>query len=858
MSNESVDILLQRAEVLRGRNLSQSFSLLHDALALAKKTSYRKGIAIAHFDLGLCYGSENSYRKSLTEFNEALPLFDQLADSPGTIRCFNEISLIYFKLGDCPSALENIFKSLRIETALGNENGIAWCDNELGKIYIHLQDYNKAIEHFRKALKVYEEKKSRKEMVNSFFLLGNAYNWMDEHEKAEYYLLRSMNGLEHITDIDTKAKTLGSLAILYTKQKQFDKALNFFHESLDLANLGASASVKAQLKKSLGNLYLDLTQYDKAIDTLLGALKIAQSSPLEAQLVKIHQFLAVAYERIGEYDKALHHHRLFYEADKQVTSEEVNLKTKGLQIRFDLEELKKQKEIAELSDKLKEQFLANVSHEIRTPMNGIIGMAHLLEQSTPTNEQQEYIDAIKLSAQNLMIIINDILDFSKINAGKIEFIQSEFNIRELMKGTIQLMQVKAAEKKISLTSVIDFHIKDILSGDPIRLNQIITNLVSNALKFTENGKVTIDIKLVEANESKCKLRFRISDTGIGIPENKLKTIFDSFEQADNNKRRQEGTGLGLTIVKQLVELQGGSIYVKSIIDEGSEFVFDLAFTISGEQHHAPEKETPVVIEQKDFSSINILIVEDNKVNQLLVKNMLKKFGFTKFDCAENGKTALEILKKNNYHLILMDIQMPEMDGYEITQEIRKNFPSPVRETPIIALTADASEKEKMRAREAGMNDYVVKPYTPEELYTTMSRYIGNAMTEAAAPIHFPETDQHFSISSLDKYTGGDQDLTVQLIEIFLKQVPEAIEKLEFSIPGGDWKSVHAVAHKVKSSVAIFDFNDLKKLLVNIEEYARDHSHLTEIPMLFTQFKLLSKSAIANLEVHLERLRKVKV
>ncbi len=858
MSNESVDLLIQRAEVLRPRNITQSFSLLRDALGIAQKSGYRKGIAQVHFDLGLCYASQNDFSKALTEFNEAFPLFAQLDDRQGVSRCHNEIGLIYFKLGDCPSALDNIFKSLRLETELKNENGIAWCDNEIGKIYIHLQVYDKAIEHFRKSLKFYEEMKNKKEMVNSFFLLGNAYNWIDEHEKAEYYLLRSMNGLDHLDDIDTKSKTIGSLAILYTKLKQYDKALNFFHEALDLANLGASASVKSQIKKSLGNLYLDLTQYDKAIDTLLGALKIAQSSPLEAQLVKIHQFLALAYEHIGEYDKALLHHRQFYEADKLVTSEEVNLKTKGLQIRFDLEELKKQKEIAELSDKLKEQFLANVSHEIRTPMNGIIGMAHLLEQSTPTHEQQEYIDAIRLSAQNLMVIINDILDFSKINAGKIEFIQSEFNLRELLKGTLQLMQVKATEKKISLTSVIDFHIKDILSGDPIRLNQIITNLVSNALKFTENGKVTIDVKLVEAGESKCKLRFKISDTGIGIPENKLKTIFDSFEQADNNKRRQEGTGLGLTIVKQLVELQGGNIHVKSKINEGSEFVFELTFNISEFQYHKQEKEAPVVIEQKDFSSINILIVEDNKVNQLLVKNMLKKFGFSKFDCAENGRTALDILKKNTYHLILMDIQMPEMDGYEITEEIRKNFPSPICETPIIALTADASEKEKMRAREAGMNDYVVKPYTPDELYSTMSRYIGTAMKAASAPIQYPESDQHFSLDSLDKYTGGDPDLTVQLIEIFLKQVPEAIEKLEVAIPDGDWKNVHAIAHKVKSSVAIFDFNDLKKLLINIEEHTRDRQHLTEVPMLFNQFKLLSKTAIANLEVHLGRLKKEKV
>src|SRR5688572_17432116 len=182
MSNESADILIQRAEVLRTRNLPQSYSLLQDALAIAKKTGYRKGVAVVHFDLGRCHALENSHRKALTEFNEALALFTDLNDKTGITRCHKEISGIYFRLGDCPSALENIFKSLRLQTEMNDADGIACSDNDIGKIYIHLQDYEKAIEHFRKALKIFEAKKSKKEMVNSFFLLGNAYNWMDEHE----------------------------------------------------------------------------------------------------------------------------------------------------------------------------------------------------------------------------------------------------------------------------------------------------------------------------------------------------------------------------------------------------------------------------------------------------------------------------------------------------------------------------------------------------------------------------------------------------------------------------------------------------------------------------------------------------
>ena len=855
MGTESVDLLIQRAQVLRSRNVHQAMNLLDDALALAQQFDYKLGIAQVIREKAACHLSQQHYKHALTAYSEALQFYRDLSDRTGQLSCLAELSNIYFKLGDCPSSLQYVLDCLKIHTDAGDSEGIAQCYNEIGKIYIYLQDYPNAIEHFRKALRIYEGLKLRPEMVNSFFFLGNAYNWADEFDKSLYYLLRAQNALDEIKDIDIRTKVLGSLAILHTKLKEYDKSLNYFNEALRAAEDGASPTVKAQLKKSLGNLYIELTQYDKAIDVLLSAMEAAQSSPLEAQLVKIHQFLATAYEKIGDHASALEHFKKYFDLDREILSEEVSLKTKALHVKYDLEELRKQKEIAELSDKLKEQFLANVSHEIRTPMNGVLGMAHLLARTNPTREQQEYIDAIRLSANNLMVIINDILDFSKINAGKIEFSETEFNIRELMKGIVQILQVKAEEKKIQIGCTIDYHGKDVLSGDPIRLNQILVNLMGNAVKFTEKGKVMLDIRVLESREQSCRLRFRVTDTGIGIPDNKLHKIFESFEQVEDHKRRFEGTGLGLTIVKQLVELQGGSISVRSKVGEGSEFTVDMNFRIGKQVGQQPVAE-PIPSEQQDVQHVRVLVVEDNKVNQLLVKNMLRKFGFEQFDTASNGREALEQLRNQDYDIILMDIQMPEMDGYEITREIRQRMRREIRQVPIIALTADASDKEKARAKEAGMNDYVVKPYTPEELYNAMARFIPDPGTPVPARDAVPSRSAlpGMSIDFLEKYTGGDQELAIQLIDIFLRQLPDALEKLEYHIPKKEWKQVHAIAHKLKSSVSIFELSELKKRIINIEEHARDQVNLEEVPRLFSEVRELGRIASRNLEAELMKLR----
>jgi PAS domain S-box-containing protein len=374
-----------------------------------------------------------------------------------------------------------------------------------------------------------------------------------------------------------------------------------------------------------------------------------------------------------------------------------------------LNELIKAKQELEESMKIKEQFLANMSHEIRTPMNAIVGFTNLVLKTELSKEQQQYINAIKVSGENLIVIINDILDFSKMQSGKFVFEQIEFRISKVVSTLTELMHGKAAEKDIKLTKKIDERITDCLIGDPTRLNQILLNLTGNAIKFTEHGEVTIQVDLISEVNDDVELKFSVIDTGIGISPDKLSVIFEGFTQASSETtRKYGGTGLGLTIVKQLVELQGGTISVNSEEGKGSVFSFNLKFKKSIFDCK-PKDVVDNDVKMENFEELNILLVEDNVLNQILAKKVLTDWKWN-VEVAENGLIALEKVKENNFDLILMDIQMPEMDGYEATRNIRKTYEPPKCNTPIIAMTAHALVGEAEKCIAAGMDEYISKPF----------------------------------------------------------------------------------------------------------------------------------------------------
>jgi signal transduction histidine kinase/CheY-like chemotaxis protein len=383
------------------------------------------------------------------------------------------------------------------------------------------------------------------------------------------------------------------------------------------------------------------------------------------------------------------------------------------------------KEVAEKAVAIKAQFLSTMSHEIRTPINAVIGFTNLLHQLDPKPEQLEYLQLLQFSAENLLVLINDILDFSKIEAGKIDFEEADFLIKDLIGNTRLALLQKAIEKNIQLKLFIDQDIPDIVKGDPVRIGQVLTNLISNAVKFTQNGKVTITATLKSLENDHIFVDFDISDTGIGIATEHLNHIFESFTQASvDTTRKFGGTGLGLTITKRLLELMGSQIKVKSKLGEGSSFYFTLKVKKS-DTKYINKSNNQLSYDDKNLEGVKVLIAEDNVINAILAKQFMKMW---KVDCdvAENGKEALKMIKNNDYDLVLMDLQMPELDGYQTTIEIRKLDEAKYKNLPIIAVTASAMLDIKDKAFQVGMNDYVSKPFNPNELYKKIAQYCKKA------------------------------------------------------------------------------------------------------------------------------------
>ena len=384
------------------------------------------------------------------------------------------------------------------------------------------------------------------------------------------------------------------------------------------------------------------------------------------------------------------------------------------QIELQNNQLKKAKAQSDSALKTKERFLANMTHELRTPLNSIVGLSNLLEDTELNDEQKEFINNIKISSDHLLAIINDLLEFSKLGSGKYHLEKTEFSIRRTIDRIERSMEFELRNRKLKFATKINKDIPHFIVGDEHRLNQILINLVGNAIKFTPKGSVTVEANILSETDDTINIEFKVIDTGIGIIKEKQTIIFDSFTQESNDTTRQYGgTGLGLAITKQLVEIQNGKIWVESKKFEGSTFIFIIPFgkrTLS-----KPNKK------EKDLKSIEskkVLVVDDNAMNLLFTKSLLDKHGFITETC-NNGKAALDLTMKSDYDIILMDLHMPDMDGYEASRRIRQIKDDKKRKVPIIALTAAATLNEIKNCFDSGMNDYIVKPFKKEELFSKL-------------------------------------------------------------------------------------------------------------------------------------------
>ncbi|WP_207503615.1 response regulator [Telluribacter humicola] len=396
------------------------------------------------------------------------------------------------------------------------------------------------------------------------------------------------------------------------------------------------------------------------------------------------------------------------------------------------EALEKQKTIAEQATRAKSEFLSMMSHEIRTPLNGIVGVVHLMMQDNKKNNlQSDLIQTLKFSSDHLMAVVNDILDFNKINSNHVQLDPVPFDVRALLTSLEKTFIPKAAEKKLDLIFKVDATMPLQIVGDKVRLNQVLTNLIHNAIKFTEKGSVKVVSKVIGKDEKKVRLHFMVIDTGIGIPYEQQPTIFESFTQATVATHRQYGgTGLGLAITKELLHLFGCEIQLFSEVGKGSSFTFSIDFPFIEEVEEVAKQEPVALPETTDtYSFARVLVVDDNPINLLVATNFLKRRSI-QFDTAVNGLEAIEKFKANAYDLVLMDLRMPEMDGYEATRIIRELN----RDIPVVALTASAFSVEKERAMSSGFTAYLTKPFLPKDFYDTILPRLSREPLNSANPI----------------------------------------------------------------------------------------------------------------------------
>ncbi len=679
--------------LIKQGDLSQALDYLNRGAKLSEEVGDFQGKASAKNFIATTYLELGDYEAALSVYSENLAFYGEVGRKDAVAGTLNNIANIYVKLGDDAKAIEYLKKALKTFEELGIKPGVAGISASLGKRYFERGDYKLALKYCNTGLEFFEERGNKGGIANIIIVMGSIYAAQGHHTKAISYGKRGLAILQEIGEFSSIGTAAQNLFSTYKAAGKYKEALEMNELYFQVRDsLESEENQKAAIQLQVQSEY----EKQKAIDDLENEKRVA----IETQKKENQQKLSIA---IGIGLLLISFLALVIFNRLKVTRQQKAI-------------IEEQKKKVEQSEKYKEQFLANMSHEIRTPMHAISGMVKILERNEHPPSQDVFLHAMKTSSDNLVVILNDVLDLSKIEAGKLDIESIPTSPVAVIENVTQILKFKAEEKGLQLNYQIDEEVPELIMGDPTRLNQILINLAGNAIKFTEKGNVNILLR--KEND---RLKFIVKDTGIGIPKEKVEKIFGAFEQAkDSTTRSYGGTGLGLSISKQLVELQNGKIWAESEEGQGSTFFIELPLVIAASN----AINEGIITEDKlkkmttSLEGIRVLLAEDNPFNQMIAQDDLSFFiKNIKIDVVENGALAVEKFKTGNYDLILMDVQMPVMNGFEATRKIREIEKSEGKETaiPIIAMTASLLKSEVDNCYNSGMNNYIPKPYKSEEL-----------------------------------------------------------------------------------------------------------------------------------------------
>ena len=511
-------------------------------------------------------------------------------------------------------------------------------------------------------------------------------------------------------------------------------------------------------------------------------------------------------------------------------------------------ELTKAVKSVEESKVVKDKFLANMSHEMRTPLNGILGMSQLLEGTSLDSEQREFVEELRHSAENLLAIVNDILEFNFLKSTKFKLEKRKFSLRKQLNSLVETIKGRADEKGLKLELAVSEKMPETLVGDSVRLAQILMNVVGNSIKFTNEGSITIFVRTLESENGRVPVEFKVKDTGIGIPESMVSDIFETFNQASKSTSyKYGGTGIGLSIVKQVVGHMDGRINVESEIGKGTTITVILPF---GMPESVPEfkstDQTDSAGEIEQYPGYRVLIADDYPLNRRIVKGMMKKFG-VEVDEAEDGTEAIEMSDKHDYSAIFMDVHMPEMGGLEATRKIREREKASGKHTPIIAVTASVLDRDIEECNNAGMDGFMAKPFTYNEIYQKFKQYVVESSPSSRQnDDSSSEKSEELFLQNLEEMTGGDKGLMVEMINLFLNQTPDLMNQIVDHFEKREYELVKSSSHTLKPTFTYVGMEEATELTKEIEELsAQENVPEEELNALIEKLKIVSEQAIAR-------------